>query len=242
MKNLFIYNPSRNKGEDKSEEPVTYLSYKITERKEDVWLGILGCISDHFLPDFVDIFKEQYPDFWTDKPVKDPFTAYYETEIGKIGMALNFGLKDSTSNIVKLQNILIQAKGPSDVLGEHSQNYDFRKRYQSVKAKYDFLLDKARKCVQGDLVFFEYGGDLSISSDIANNLSYRFPGKYIVVAYKKGNVSNISIRGKNVRKILENVLKEVSGSGGGHEDAVGARISLEDLGKFREVFEKEMRK
>jgi hypothetical protein len=40
--------------------------------------------------------------------------------------------------------------------------------------------------------------------------------------------------------MLENVLKKVEGHGGGHEDAVGARVSVSDLGKFRKAFEEEI--
>ncbi|MBS3099136.1 hypothetical protein J4462_02905 [Candidatus Pacearchaeota archaeon] len=260
MKNLFIYNPARNKGKDKSGpenrkfsghetskkqeevscEPVTYLSYKIANRKEDIWLAVVGCIFDHYLPDFIDEFKERYPEFWTKKKVNDPFIAYYETEIGKIAMALNFGLKDSTTNIVKLQNFLLQAKEPSEIFSETGANHAFRKRFEFIKKKYDYLIDKAKENVQDNFIFFEYGGELSMSSDIANGLFYRFPGRYVAVAYRKDAMSNLSLRGKNVKKILEEILKEINGSGGGHEDAVGARIKTEDLGRFKDLFIKSL--
>jgi len=48
------------------------------------------------------------------------------------------------------------------------------------------------------------------------------------------------LRGKNVKKILEEILKEINGSGGGHEDAVGARIKTEDLGRFKDLFIKSL--
>jgi single-stranded DNA-specific DHH superfamily exonuclease len=240
FKNIFIYNPARNSGKDKSDEPVTYLCYGVTERKEDLWLAVVGCIADHFLPEFVGEFKEHYPDFWGE--VKEPFDAYYKTEIGRIAMALNFGLKDSVTHVVQLQNFLISCKNPNEVFAEGHSNYSFRKKYMDIKKKYDALLDKAKNLNNEKIVFFEYGGELSMSADLSNELYYKNPGKYVLVAYKKGEVSNISLRGKNVRKILEKVLKKIEGSGGGHEDAVGARIKSSDLKKFREIFEEEIRK
>jgi hypothetical protein len=74
----------------------------------------MGCIADHFLPDFSKEFEEKYPEFWK-ADVSDPFEAYFGTELGEIAQALNFGLKDSVSNVVKMQNYLIGCKGPGDV-------------------------------------------------------------------------------------------------------------------------------
>jgi len=238
FKNLWVYNSARNN--EKSEEPVTYLCYKIVGRPEYVWLGVMGCIADHYLPDFAKEFEEKYPDLWG--YVKEPFDAYYKTEIGKIAMALNFGLKDSVTNVIRLQNFLISCAGPRDVFQEIGGNYYFRKKYSEIKKKYEELLKKAKKAAGLKMLFFEYGGELSISADLANELSYIYPDKYIAVAYKKGSISNLSLRGKNVGKILERVLKRVEGSGGGHEDAVGARVKTSDLKKFKQVLKEEIEK
>jgi oligoribonuclease NrnB/cAMP/cGMP phosphodiesterase (DHH superfamily) len=231
---LFIYNWAKNIGEDKSSEPVTYGIYKTLNRKEDIWLAVAGCVADHFLPDFVSEFKERYKEYWG-KNVKEPFDALFDTEIGKIGESFNFGLKDSTTNIVKLQNFLISVKGPGEVFEETSKNYEFRKKYKDIKKKLDSLLRKAEKCIEGDLLFFAYSGDLSISSEISNRLNHKFGDKIVVVAFKNQGVVNISMRGKGVREILHMILEsgEFDGaSGGGHEMAVGARIKLEDLENF----------
>lgn len=237
-KNVFIYNPARLSGNQKSYEPATYLSYKATGRKEDLWIAVMGCVADHYMPEFASEFAAFYPEFWGN--VKDPFEAYYKTEIGKIAMALNFGLKDSVSHVVKLQNFLISCRGPDDVLSESSSNFSFRKKFSELKKKYYALLNKAKNNSKGKLLFFEYGGELSISSDLANELSYLYPDKYIAVVYKKEAVSNISLRGKQVRQILEKLLKEFEGSGGGHDNAVGARLQTKDINKFKEALEREI--
>ncbi len=239
--NLFIFNPTRNSGKDKSEEPVTYLVYNLTRRKEDLWLAVIGCIADHYMPDFVDDFSERYPEFFGN--VKEPFDVYYKTEIGRIAQAFNFGLKDSTTNIVNLQNFLISCKGPDEIFVEMKVNHSFRKRYNEIKKKYDSLIKKARNCVREEVLIFEYSGDLSISADVANELSYLYPKKYISVAYKSGNVCNISLRGKKVKDILISILSKLqNASGGGHEDAVGARIKIDDLEKFKKEFIEEVRR
>ena len=88
------------------------------------------------------------------------------------------------------------------------------------------------------ILFFQYGGDLSISSDLSNELSYKYPNKIIVVAYITGIKANISVRGKSVRKKILKAIEGIEGAtGGGHEDAVGAQIRVDDLEKFRERLE-----
>ena len=76
-----------------------------------------------------------------------------------------------------------------------------------------------------------------MSSDIANYLSYKYKDKILVVAYTSQGFVNISIRGSKVRDALEKVLEKVDGNGGGHEDAVGARIGSKDLEEFKVIFE-----
>lgn len=237
--NFYSYNPILNEGKDKSSEPVTYLAYKITQRKEDLWLALIGCIADRYLPDFASEFKKENPDLWGD--VEDAFDAYYKTELGKIALAFNFGLKDSTSHIVQFQNFLISCKGPRDVFSEVSGNKNFREKYKDLSKKYTSLLRKAEKEKSDKCLFFEYSGEVSMSADLANGLSYRNPKIYVIVAYKNGFIANISMRGKNIKKILEKILPDFEySSGGGHNDAVGARVRYGDLQRFKDSIFKEI--
>ncbi len=240
FKNFYLYNPTLNSGKEKSSEPTSYLAYKISERKEDIWIAFMGCIADHFMPDFSSEFAKRYPEFWS-KDVDKPFDVYYKTEIGRIAIGLNFGLKDSISHVVMLQNFLISCKGPSDVFMELEKNKTFRAKYDEIKKKYNVLLKEAKESESKKIVYLIYSGDLSISSDLSNELSYSYPDKYIIVAYKKGTITNLSMRGKKVKSILEKVLKKIdNATGGGHDDAVGARIRTEDLEKFQKYFEEEI--
>jgi len=237
-KNFHFYNPTLNKGKENSSEPASYLAYNIADRKEDIWIALLGCIADHYKPDFADEFGKRYPEFWG-KEIKEPFDVYYRTEIGRIALALNFGLKDSISHVVQLQNFLISCKSPNDVFVELEINKQFRDKYDEIRKKYTQLLKEAKESESGKVVSLIYGGDMSISADLSNELSYLYSEKYVLVAYKKGNITNISMRGKNVRAVLEKILKKIeNATGGGHENAVGSRIRTEDLDKFQELLEK----
>lgn len=223
-------------GEKKSSEPVTYWAYKLA-RKEDLWLAIAGCIGDGFLPDFSQEAEKKYPELW--KKVKTAFEGLYETQLGKISRILSYALKDRTSNVVKMLKFMFNFS-PEDVLDESSRNF-MLERFKQVNEKAQKLIEKASEQVKKEkLLYFQYGGDLSISADVANELFYRFPDKIIVVAYIKGTKANISIRGKNdIKEITLKAIEGIDGArGGGHKQAVGAQMNVEDLPKFKERFEK----
>jgi single-stranded DNA-specific DHH superfamily exonuclease len=229
------YNPLYN--EDKKSEPVSVLCYQITNKKEDVWIAFIGAISDKFLPEFYLEFNKKYPDLSYDS--KDAFDIFYKAGIGQAAKLMDSGLKDKTSNVILMLKFLMKAKSPYEVLEESRGNFLMHKRFKQVEKRYQKLLKEA---IEGHnprdkILFFQYGGDLSISAELSNELSHKFPDKYVVVMRVKETKVSISGRGKNVR---EKMLKAIKGikdaSGGGHENAVGAQVKFEDLELFKKRF------
>jgi len=220
------------KSEKPGSEPITYWCSKIG-REEDLWLAVAGCIGDGYLPEFSQKAEKEYPELW--KPVKSAFDGLYNTGLGKISRILNFALKDRTSSVIKMIKFMFKAK-PEEVLEGF-----LLERFMQINEKAEKLIEKAEEFLnKGKILYFQYGGDLSISADIANELFYRHPDKIIAVAYLKGTKANISIRGKN--DIKEATLKAIEGienaRGGGHKQAVGCQMNVEDLPVFIEKFEK----
>lgn len=236
---VFYYNPVINK--KKSNEPVTYLCQKISERKDDLWIAVAGCISDRFVPEFYSDFAKLYPDLSIKS--KDASDIFYKSQIGQIANLFSFALKDRVSNVVKMTKFLAEAKSPYDVLEENSQNKEMHLRFKQIYRKYSKLVEKAKSSAsENKILFFQYGGDMSISADLANEISYLFPKKIIVIVYLSGVKANISVRGNKIRSKFLKVLKKIDGaSGGGHENAVGARMNIDDVERFREEFEKEIK-
>jgi len=158
----------------------------------------VGCISDKFVPEFYSKFKEKYPDLSIDS--EDALDISYNSSIGKIGKLFSFALKDRTTNVINMLKFLIKVKSPYEVLEKNSKNYTMHKRFEQIDKKYQRLINKAESIESNfrnkKILFFQYGGDLSISSDISNELKYKFPDKVVVVAYNTGVKTNISIRGK----------------------------------------------
>ena len=232
---LNYYNPFQN---DKTNEPVSYLSYKITGNKKDLWLALIGCISDYYMPDFYDKFQEKYQELGIKNP-KNPFDILYNSEIGKIAQILDFSLKDTTTNVVSMMKFMMKVQEPIDILQENSKTKQILQRYEELNTHYQKLLEKARKQTDGKLIYFQYGGDLSLSYNLSNRLKYDFPGKFIVVVYINNDIANISIRGDNARDVTLEAIKDIEGaSGGGHEKATGARMNSDNLPKFKENVEK----
>ncbi len=230
------YNPYHN---DKTNEPVSYLCYKITNRKQDDWIAVIGCISDFYVPDFYSEFEKKYPELGK-KNIKSPFGLLYDSEIGKIARILDFSLKDKTSNVVKMLKFMMKIQGPMDVLEENFNTKQILKRYNEINLRYQKLIGKARENVGEKMIYFQYGGDLSLSANLANQLVYEFPKKIVVVVYLKGNLANASIRGSfvDVREITLKAIKGLeSATGGGHEHATGARMNIDDLKVFKKRFE-----
>jgi single-stranded DNA-specific DHH superfamily exonuclease len=224
------------KSEKPSSEPTTYWTWQISKKKEDLWLAMIGCISDSYLPDFTPEFAKAFPELWKSE-VKTAFQGLYETELGKIARAMSFGLKDRTSNVVKMLKHLSKIKHPNEAfenLGKYMLD-----RYEKINRKYQKLLEKAKQFARGKVLYFQYGGELSISAELSNELSYLYPDKVIVVAYIKGTIANVSLRGKNIR---EATLKALEGfenaTGGGHKDATGAKMLVEQLPIFKDRIER----
>jgi single-stranded DNA-specific DHH superfamily exonuclease len=228
------YNPFFNK--PKTNEPVTALCSQINTKKEDLWMGVVGCVSDNFVPSFYDEFRQQFPDLGIDS--KKAFEIFYKSRVGKIAKLFLFALKDKTTNVINMLRFLMIVKSPYDVLEESSKNRKMHERFEELDKKYKVLLERALlEDNTREVIFFKYGGEMSISSDLSNELAYLFPEKKIVIIYENEAKSTMAIRGKGVRDIALEVISDLEGAtGGGHENAVGVKINAHDLEKFKKKF------
>jgi hypothetical protein len=224
-------------------EPVSYLCYKIANKKEDAWICAIGCITDSFLPDFMEDFKKDNPEL-IDYPYKNAFDILYNTRLGKITQIVSFALKDSTSNVVSMMKFLMKARGANDILEENIHTKSFLNRFAEINEKYQRILKKQEDSIKGDILFFNYSGDLSISQYTANELLYRHPDKVIVVAYSKNGFSNVSLRWNgDIRTAFLNAIKDIDGaSGGGHEHSTGGRMPTDKLDTFKKNLLEEIEK
>tara|TARA_B100002003_G_scaffold245134_1_gene272427 strand:+ start:1823 stop:2857 length:1035 start_codon:yes stop_codon:yes gene_type:complete len=219
-----------------SSEPTTYIAQKVFNRKEDLWLAMIGCINDVYRPEFAKEFAKDFPELFNEN--LSPFDALHNTEIGKIALMLNFGLMDSTTNVVNLIKYLFKARSSYDILEENRYNKNLHEKFSELKKFYNTQIEKAERKLDksSPILFFSYSGSTSMSSQIANKLCYLHKDKLIVVAYKRPEKVNISIRGKNALEITEKITEKINGStGGGHKEATGAMVPIDQFDNFKKL-------
>ncbi len=228
------HNPLFSSGK---EEPVTKLCYDVVKKKEDLWIMVAGCIADKYFPKGYEEFLKKYPDLGIDSKV--PFDILYHSQIGKISLMVGYGLNDRTSFVMKMIRFLINVRTPYEVLEEKADNREMHKRFEEVDSKLKILIKKAEENTSGEMIFFRYDSNISVSGIVANKLSYDFPDKIIIVAKKKGVLANLSMRGVGIRDKFLEAIKEIPGArGGGHENAIGGQIDFDKLDVLEENLNK----
>ena len=221
-----------------SSEPVTYICYNVFKKESDMWLAMIGCIGDVYMPDFASKFCEKYPELFNSEI--SAFDSLFTTEVGKAVKMFNFVLKDTTTNVIKFLKFLMKANNLYDILEENSNTKGFHERYNQLKAVYDKIIKKAEANISDSkLLFFSYSGETSMSAEISNELFFKYKNKLVVVAFRKQDKANISIRGENARKFTLKAIDKIEGAtGGGHETACGVQVPIERLDEFNAELEK----
>ncbi len=230
---VYYYNPLN--GKKPSNEPTSYLCWNVVKRDE--WVALLGCIYDWYLPSFAKDLSKKYPELLGKE--NNAGDMRYRTEIGKLMMILVFALKDSTTNVLRMIRLLIDAKTPYEIISEDKKFDHILRRHKQINKTYSKLMNKAINQKNEKMIYFRYSGDMSLSRELCNELYYYHPEKLVMVAFVKGEKVNISLSWtkKDLRPIVAKALEKAGGTGGGHPQACGASVRLEDLDKFKEVIE-----
>ncbi|MBT7102369.1 hypothetical protein HN935_02550 [archaeon] len=218
-----------------SSEPTTYIAQKIFNRQQDLWLAVIGCIGDVYMPDFAEKFSEEYPELLP-KGI-EPFDALHSSEIGKMVRMLNFGLMDTITNVVTLIKYLFKANSPADLLEENQYTKQLHKRYSQLNEFYTKQVAKAESKFypESPVLFYTYSGNTSMSAEISNKLYHKHKDKLIIVAFIRPEKVNVSIRGEKALETTKKLIANIEdATGGGHVEATGAMIPIDDFETFKE--------
>jgi len=222
--------------------PVTYWCYKVIN--QDLWVSVIGCIGDMFYPPFMEEFKKQYPGL-VDIRTRNCTEIVYETKLGKLVRIFSFALKGKTKDVMNCVKVLTRIQSPYEILDQStSQGKFIYKHYEKIYDEYKKLFNEAKKVrPEKGVLYFTYRSKISLTKDIANELTHKYPNALVMVGREKHDEIKFSIRwNKNISIILEKALKQVEGYGGGHKFACGAVIKVKDILKFLKIVKEEVSK
>ena len=213
--------------------PATRMCYEVV--KQDIWIAMVGCIGDYHMPGFFKEFKKKYGDLVGDaKSVED---IYFKSKFGKLIDLFSFVMKGKTSDALKHIKVLTRIREPYEILNEETSQGKFVfKKYKKMNDMYEELLEDAlkEKPDDGFLIYIYPDNKMSFTSELSNELLYKFPDKVIIVGREKNGQVKMSIRTKKkeIPDALERALQGLDGYGGGHEHACGANVNKEDFEEF----------
>jgi len=213
-----------------------YLCYQVVQKS--LWIAMVGCIGDmHWPTDLLDEFREKYPGLLPEE-INDARTALYESQIGKMSRIFSAILKGTSTDAMKYVKALTRIKEPNEILKqENARGKYIYKRFKAIDREYQKLLKESENYVEDNSVIFKYADNkIAFSGDLANELTYRYPGRMIIVGREKSGEVKMSLRSEkhNIPKMINTALIDCEGYGGGHEHAAGACIKAEDFNRFIE--------
>ena len=226
--NVNYFNPRIKNNEDNS--PTSYWAYKTVNKY--LWLAALGTVADWSLVLKDEIVKE-YPDLLS-KDVKTPDEALFNSNLGKLVKIINFNLKGSQKEISQSIKEFEKIETPYELLNNTSEaSNHLIKKFDKINEKYVKLKNSVVNKDDKVLVH-HYDDETSLTSDLANELSYENPDKIVVVGRVKNGKIMMSIRSQKLKidDMVSSTAEQLGGYGGGHEHACGANIPFESLDVF----------
>jgi single-stranded DNA-specific DHH superfamily exonuclease len=237
LKDVHYFNPLKHTSKKfkPDNRPTTYWAYQTTKDKSLLWLAMVGCTGDWFMPEFSKEFSKKYPDLYPPKlKIRNPGTVLHETELGKLCRIIQFNLKGTMQDVLASVKILTRINDPYEILHQTTPQGKFiYKRYDALNKTYESVKSRV-KVTDDKLILFTYEEQQGFASDLANEIQYENPGKVILIGMHKDGEMKCALRADtlNMRDILKESLVGIDGHGGGHEHACGAAIKDHDFEKF----------
>jgi single-stranded DNA-specific DHH superfamily exonuclease len=243
VKGVYYHNPRMKKKSDN--RPTSYLCYKIT--KKDLWLASVGVTADWSLALFKE-FKKKYPGLVKKVELfKDlkPDDVLFNTKLGELARIFSFMLKGKTLDVKRSINGLLKINDPFEILeGKSEEGKRLFENAKIINKKYKVVLNSAISLAKKSkrVIFFNYVSDkITFTSDLANELLHRFPGKIVAVCRAKDEQVRVSLRSSKddveLPKIIDKICLEIKAGGGGHEHAAAIAFHKEEFNKFKDLLE-----
>ena len=199
-----------------------------------MWIAMVGCVGDWFLPEFSKDFKKKYPKLWTRKKIRNPGTILHETELGRLCRIMQFNLKGQSRQVLDAIRLMTRIKDPYQIIeGKTQEGKSIYRNFEQINKVYEDIRSRVQ-VGREKLIVFEYNDGHALTADLSNEIQYYNPDKLILIAREKNDEMKCSLRSEemNVRKILEASIIGIEGYGGGHEHACGAAVKKKDFDRF----------
>tara|TARA_Y100000310_G_scaffold167429_1_gene167175 strand:+ start:469 stop:1500 length:1032 start_codon:yes stop_codon:yes gene_type:complete len=232
------YNPMV--GDKPDNRPTCYWAYKVVEDNE--WIAVAGIIADWHVPEKEIVDKFKYKKMLGN--YKEPPKFLFESDYGKIVKILSYSLKGSTENMNNCIEAWENVNDPMEIFEQTTpEGKMIYEKFEKINKGYELLLDDAlSQEKEGDVFVYTYpGGKHSYTGGLSNELVYKLANDVIIVGREKDGDVRMSLRSKKkpISPVLKKALEEVEGYGGGHANACGASVKMDDFPKFVKLIKEE---
>ncbi len=243
--NIEYFNPRMlNESEG---HPVSYLSYLFSEKKFPN-IALIGTVSDYSL--YPEIVKKSFLKINTHGKDEDEIKRriMFEGDLGTLIKIYNFGFKLDPEDIHSLIKLLEKKSTRELLIETNSGKSEVIEKINNIIEEYKQILNKAvKKYKREKIYYFEYRGETSYTSILANELCYKIKGwEVIIVCFveKTKGLCFYSFRSKKnkiINKIIEKAAEEIGAKGGGHPNACGAVTKEHEKERFIEKIIRNLR-
>lgn len=232
------YNPRKeNYSDDRS---TSYWAYKVARTNQ--WIAAVGCISDWFIPEFLDEFREQYP-LLLPTHLSSPGQAIFDSPFGELVRVFSFGMKGKREDVLNNLDMFLHIETPQDILERRTPQGKFLAEYtEKMYKRYKIIEhDALQTKIEDNILLYIYTNATdSFTSMLSNELAYKKSESVIIIGRVKNSTTMLSIRAQTIKlpDIIHKALEGLNGYGGGHDHACGAVVSSDDFSMFVERFKK----
>lgn len=248
-KNVVYCNPRLH--DKKIYIPVSYVVYKVyevmTKSKYIMWVAATGVLGDHGVNECSDIFEELrlvHPRLIENKKLKEDIL-FNETELGLLAKIIDSGrVMKGSEGAEFVARTLLNVKNYREVLdGSTEETKILLNWYKTSRKEFDRLVEdfkKNKKLIGKNILFYEFKSKLRLKSTLASSTEDFCKDSIVVIGQEVYDYFDVSIRkGEklkiNLVELVKRGMKNIPGArGGGHPEAVGAKIPLKYKEKFLE--------
>jgi len=228
--------------DDDDSRPTSYWTYHFVGKLEDVWIGMVGVVSDWFTPDFLEDCRKRYPELIPEQ--WDCFEDFYVHEpLNQLVKLMTFMQKGTVTESMQAIKTFTRIESPQEILEQTTpQGKYLWRRYSQYAEDFDRLLAAALQKEADTMLVFEYETSTSFTKEMSNELLIRSDAEIIIVARRHEGHYKASFRSKKqpIDILLKQSLEGLRGNVGGHPLACGGKINQHDWKEFITRFKKSL--